>query len=239
MTENNKIKAVFFDLDGTLLPLEQDYFLKKYISALARYVAVRGIDAEKSTNCLLEGTKAMLLNNGEKTNKEAFWQTFFALFGAQSQEVVDFSDEFYTTEFKNLRLLTSNNDFAKLALELAHKDDKKVILATNPVLPMQAQLERISWIGLNASDFDLITAYENSSYSKPNPKYYLEICEKISVCPDECIMIGNDESDDMKGAHEAGMRCWLCTDHRIMADNFVWTGERGSFEQMVRMLERL
>ena len=51
-------------------------------------------------------------------------------------------------------------------------------------------------------------------------------------------MIGNDESDDMKGAAMAGLECFLVTDHRILSENFVWTGERGSFEQMVKMLEK-
>jgi FMN phosphatase YigB (HAD superfamily) len=104
---------------------------------------------------------------------------------------------------------------------------------------MAAQLERISWIGLEESDFDLITSYDNSKFSKPNPDYYRDICEKIGVAPENCLMIGNDERDDMKAATEAGMKCFLVTDCRIMSDHFVWTGERGSFEQALHMLERL
>ena len=52
-------------------------------------------------------------------------------------------------------------------------------------------------------------------------------------------MIGNDESDDMKGASMAGINCFLVTDNRIMANNFMWQGERGSFEQALRLMEKL
>jgi FMN phosphatase YigB (HAD superfamily) len=104
---------------------------------------------------------------------------------------------------------------------------------------MQAQLERLSWLGLSAEDFDHITSYDNSRYCKPNPEYYREICRVIGVHPEDCLMIGNDESDDMKGASLAGMECFLVTDHRIMSEHFMWTGERGSFEQALRMIERM
>ena len=128
---------------------------------------------------------------------------------------------------------------AKDMIFAARANNRKVVLATNPVFPMAAQLERISWIGLEKSDFDLITSYENSNFCKPNPKYYLDICDKIGVAPENCLMIGNDESDDMKGASMAGMECFLVTDNRIISDSFIWTGERGSFEQALRMVEKI
>ena len=37
-----KIKAIFFDLDGTLLPMDQDVFIKAYFGALAKKLAPRG-----------------------------------------------------------------------------------------------------------------------------------------------------------------------------------------------------
>ena len=82
-------------------------------------------------------------------------------------------------------------------------------------------------------------SFDNSKFCKPSPEYYIEICKKIGIDPQNCLMIGNDERDDMKAASDAGMSCFLVTDCRIMAKNFVWTGERGSFEQMLHILERI
>ncbi len=238
MELHTDIRAVLFDLDDTLLPYKQD-ILKEYFIMLGKYVSKKGLDGEKFVKSTLYGTKFMLSNNGEQSNKDAFWAHFFEAYGDDIEDAVAFSDEFYATDFKALKYTAFENNNAKLAVELAHKGGKKVVLATNPVFPMAAQLERISWLGLEETDFDLVTAYENSNFTKPNPEYYLEICKNIGVAPENCIMVGNDESDDMRGASEAGMRCFLCTDHRIMAKHFMWTGERGSFEQMLHLLERI
>ena len=153
--------------------------------------------------------------------------------------MIAISDEFYVTEFKKLRESSNVNPNAQKAVELAHKDGKKVVLATNPVFPMAAQLERLSWAGLSESDFDLITSYENSHFCKPNPKYYFEVCKKIGVNPQNALMIGNDEREDMKAATEAGLMGFLATDCRIMAKDFLWTGRRGTFEQSLKILDMI
>ena len=38
------IKAVLFDLDGTLLPMDQDVFLKSYLGSLSKKLAPAGYD---------------------------------------------------------------------------------------------------------------------------------------------------------------------------------------------------
>ena len=237
MNFKDDIKAIFFDLDGTLLPLEQSFFIKQYFKAIAAYAAPYGIAPGTLIDATLVGTESMIKNNGENSNKAVFWETFFAFIGEERRDLIEILDKFYLGDFKSLKEFTAPNSYAKKMIEEAHNKNRKVVLATNPVFPMAAQLERISWIGLFESDFDLVTSYENSTFCKPNPKYYLEICEKIGVAPENCLMIGNDESDDMKGASAAGLKCFLVTDNRIISDNFVWTGERGSFEQALKLVE--
>ena len=234
-----EIKAVMFDLDGTLLPMDQSVFLKEYLKRLSMYVAPYGIEPSVMAGVTMEATEAMIHNDGSRYNHEAFWERFFELIGAEKKELIALTDKFYYNEFKEVKNVVGRNELARATVEAAHGKGRKVVLATNPVFPMAAQLERISWIGLEESDFDLITSYDNSKFSKPNPNYYRDICDKIGLAPENCLMIGNDERDDMKAATEAGMRCYLVTDCRIMSDHFVWTGERGSFEQALHMLERL
>ena len=239
MKHSGEYKAIFFDLDGTLLPLDQTFFIKHYLKSVAGYGATFGVDPNKLIECILAGTEVMIHNDGKRSNREVFWDRFFELYGEKMDEFEGIMDEFYTKGFKELKSLTGENSNASRMIAAASGNGaRRVVLATNPVFPMIAQLERISWLGLSESDFDYITSYENSNYCKPNPNYYHEICEKIGVEPSECLMIGNDESDDMRGASLAGMDCFLVTDHRIMSDVFVWTGERGSFEQALRMMER-
>lgn len=49
---------------------------------------------------------------------------------------------------------------------------------------------------------------ENSTYCKPNLKYYREILDKIQVRPEDCLMIGNDVEEDMV-AETMGMQVYL------------------------------
>ena len=239
MRVNAEIKAILFDLDGTLLPLDQPYFIKKYFKAISAYAASKGIDTESFMSGMMAGTEEMIFNDGIVSNMDAFWNRFSQVVSFNTEELMPYLDSFYFDGFKALRKYTTDNPLAVQMIKEARKNGRKVVLATNPVFPMIAQLERLSWLGLSEGDFDLVTSYENSNFCKPNPKYYLEICDKIGIAPENCLMIGNDESDDMKGAHLAGMECFLVTDHRIISDNYVWTGERGSFEQALHMIERI
>ncbi len=239
MNNGAEIKAILFDLDGTLLPMDQNHFIRQYFKRAATNIVSYGVDPNKFIECVMFGTEAMIRNNGLQTNEKIFWERFFESLGERREELKDTLDGFYFGEFKQLIEETSPTPLAAAIVEKAHANGRKVVLATNPLFPMSAQLERISWLGLSEKDFDLITSYENSTFSKPNPKYYLEICQKIGVEPQNCLMIGNDESDDMKGASEAGCNCFLMTDCRIISNNFVWTGERGSFEQAIKLIERI
>ncbi len=90
----------------------------------------------------------------------------------------------------------------------------RVVLATNPIFPAIATESRIRWAGLEPSDFEYYTTYENSRFSKPNLKYYEELLQKIGVEAGECLMVGNDVSEDMV-AEKLGMKVFLLTDSMI------------------------
>ena len=168
MNKGKEIKAILFDLDGTLLPLDQTYFIKRYFKGLAAYGATRGIDPEQLIDGTMAGTEAMLHNDGSMTNKEAFWEAYFEFVGKRDEQLEAICDEFYVGGFKSLREFTYENALATKMIEAAHNGGRKVVLATNPVFPMMAQLERMSWIGLSAEGFDHITSYDNSNYCKPS-----------------------------------------------------------------------
>ena len=66
------LKLVLFDLDGTLLPMDQDLFVKYYFGGLAKRLSQYGYEPNKLISGVLEGTKAMIKNDGSKTNEEVF-----------------------------------------------------------------------------------------------------------------------------------------------------------------------
>ena len=85
----------------------------------------------------------------------------------------------------------------------------RLVLATNPIFPLVATKNRASWAGLSVDDFELCTTYENSSFCKPNIKYYGEILSKLGMAPEECLMVGNDVDEDMI-AEKLGMKFFYC-----------------------------
>jgi len=233
------IKAIFFDLDGTLLPMNIDTFRKGYFKSLSDALAPLGLSQNEFISAMLVGVKDMYHNDGTVTNKEVFWNSFKGATGVELEPFIRESDAFYEEEFHKSRVFAGENPLAKKAVELARQGGRKVVLATNPLFPLAAQTARLSWVGLEAEDFDLITDYASDSFTKPNPKYYLSICERVGVEPSECLMIGNDVLEDMMGASQAGLSCYLVTDDVIESDKFEWDGPSGSFAEMIEYISKL
>ena len=232
-----KYNAILFDMDGTLLPMDFDTFTKGYFKLLAGKLSPLGIEPDLLIKCVWAGTKAMVKNDGSKLNREVFWEVFAQASGKDSAPFIEKSDEFYVKEFEGARAFTGENPLAKKAVELARKTGAKVICATNPIFPLNGQLKRLSWVGLGENDFDHVTSYESECCSKPNPQYYLNVCERIGVKPEDCLMIGNDVVEDMQTASSVGMDCYMVTDWAIM--NGEWNGKKGTFSELVEYLEQL
>ena len=70
------IKAVLFDLDGTLLPMDQEEFVKAYFGLLAKRLAPLGYESGRLYQVLWKGVAAMVQNDGSCVNEEVFWKVF-------------------------------------------------------------------------------------------------------------------------------------------------------------------
>ena len=205
------ITTVLFDLDGTLLPMDYDLFLKAYFSRLAKAMAPLGYEPDSLIQAVWKGTHAMVKNTGEKTNEEAFWDAFAAIYGEECRAHIPQFDAFYRTEFQKIKEVCGFTPAAADTVQFCKSAGLTVALATNPIFPMVATESRVQWTGMDVSDFVLVTTYENSHFCKPNPDYYREVCRRIGKTPEECLMVGNDVGDDMPAA-DIGMKVFLLTD---------------------------
>ena len=206
-----KIKAILFDLDGTLLPMDQDIFIKAYLSGLVKVLAPKGYQPEAVATALWTSTGAMFKNDGKKRNEEVFWESFSAILGDSVRDEEENLRVFYNTDFQKIGGLMGYSAVSKEIIELLKSKGITVVLATNPLFPAVATESRIRWAGLSPEDFALYTTYENSRFCKPNLNYYTEIFEKMSLDPEECLMVGNDVGEDMI-ASKLGADCYLVTD---------------------------
>ena len=204
-------KAILFDLDGTLLPMEdQDRFIKTYFHSLTEYMAAYGYDRDEFTAAMWQSVGAMMKNDGSDINENAFWREFIKIYGERGAADKEHIDDFYSHDFIKAKVTCGYTARAKEIVELVKELGLRAVLATNPVFPRVATEARIGWAGLVPEDFELITSYENSSYAKPKAEYYEEILRKLDLTPEECVMVGNDTRDDMS-AEALGMRVFLLT----------------------------
>ncbi len=201
------ITTVIFDLDGTLLPFIQEDFVKAYFRELCIKLAPLGYEPEKITESLWAGMRAMVKNNGERLNSEVFWDVFNS-FHKGLPDARPLCDEFYTKEFDNVRSCFKRKADCKPVIQRLKNMGLRLVLATNSLFPFDGIATRLKWADLLPSDFELITHYDNSRFCKPNLNYYKEIMGKIGVSPSECIMIGNNPTEDMC-AGELGMKTFF------------------------------
>ena len=212
------ITTVFFDLDGTLLPMDQEKFVKSYLGRMAKKMAPHGYEPEMLVKSVWMGTGAMVKNDGSATNETVFWNVFDQLFGRDTRVDEPLFEEFYRNEFQAVKDDCGFDPRAAEAIRQIKALGLRTVLATNPLFPPIATQSRVRWAGLGPEDFEFITTYDNSCFCKPNPDYYREILGKLNLKAEECVMVGNDVNEDMV-ARELGMKVFLLTDCILNKDN--------------------
>jgi HAD superfamily hydrolase (TIGR01549 family) len=233
------ITTILFDLDGTLLPMDQEKFISAYLAGLTRKAVPHGYDPAKVPAAIWAGTKAMVKNDGSATNEDIFWQTFSALCHKDARQDIAIFDEFYRTEFQDIRTVCGIDPRAAEAIRQIKAMGYRVALATNPLFPAIATHSRARWAGLDPEDFTLITTYENSRHSKPNPAYYQDVLVALGVKAEECVMVGNDVEEDMV-AQKLGIRVFLLTDCLInKSGSDIAQYPHGSFPELMDFIRKL
>jgi FMN phosphatase YigB (HAD superfamily) len=228
-----RLTTVLFDLDGTLLPMDQDVFARAYFTALAGKAATRGYEPETFVKAIWKGTYAMMKNDGSLSNEKLFWRIMVDLFGDRIMQDQDVFDNFYRDDFDKIAESCGHNPAAATAVHAMKDMGLRVALATNPLFPAVATQSRIRWAGLDPTDFELYTTYEDYSYCKPSLAYYETILERLGVSADECLMVGNDVGEDMV-AEKLGMRVFLLSDCIINKhDADISAYPQGSFDELL------
>ena len=231
------ITTVLFDLDATLLPMDQEHFVKMYFGLLAKTLAKE--DPEALIKGIWTGTKAMMTNDGSKTNEDAFWDTYCALLGADRATHEPALQSFYENEFEMARSSCGCDPKAAQTIALVKSKGLKAVLATNPIFPQIATQTRARWAGLDLEDFELYTTYEDYSHCKPNPLYFQEVLDKLGLTPEECLMVGNDAEEDTAAA-KLGIQVFLLTDCLINRKGVdIEAYPHGGFDDLMTYIEKL
>lgn len=233
------IKAILFDLDGTLLPMDEEIFIKDYFAGLIKKISPKGYEPDQLVSGVWSGTKSMIKNNGDKLNEHVFWESFSKVMGEKILEHKPLFEDFYSNDFDLLSNSCGYNPKSKEIVDKVKNMGYRTVLATNPVFPKIAVEKRLKWVGLSAKDFELCTTYENTSYCKPNIKYYENILDEIGCKAEECLMIGNNATEDMI-ASTLGMKVFLLTDCLInKEEKDISNYPNGSYDELIKYIDSL
>jgi HAD superfamily hydrolase (TIGR01549 family) len=206
-----------FDLDGSLLPLDEKAFIQIYFGGVAkRFASI--YNPEEFIQAIWQGTIAMIDNDGKSTNEEAFWNMFKKLIKGDYEFIENEFLNYYLSDFKDVQAVCKLDPYSRKIIDLLKEKGYQLVLATNPLFPKVATKERIKWAGLDESAFDLITTYEDNYYCKPKLEYYQNILKRIGRNPEECLMVGNDIREDMV-VEKLGMQTYLLTECLINPEN--------------------
>ena len=141
------IKAIFFDLDGTLLPMDQDLFVQAYLEAMVKKMAAYQYDPQRLLKSIWAGTSAMVMNNTSSLNEEIFWKSCSGVYGKDLRQDEGIFLEFYEKEFQLLKDVCGFDKRASETIHALQQQGFTLVLATNPLFPAVATYSRIRWTG--------------------------------------------------------------------------------------------
>ena len=233
------IRAIFFDLDGTLIGMDEPLFDRIYFSTLTKHLIPYGYDPKKTQMGIYKGVEAMMKNNSGKSNEEVFWDTFNAIMGKDCKVDIAYFDEYYRTQFHNTLEACKRIEQSRKVIDYCRENFEYIVLSTNPLFPAIATEIRMGLSDLKPSDFDLVTTYENFGFCKPNPKYFLELMRRFNLKPEEVLVVGNNTLEDCECALSVGVKGILLKGYIIYNPKAEHTFEEIEIEDLIDYLKKL
>lgn len=232
-------KAVFFDLDGTLLPMDVEKFLGAYMTKLGGFMAAHGVDPQSFGAGMKAGIKAMARHSGDITNDQAFFEAFYEYVDEDDRDWMALFMDFYENEFDAIGDDVVPNPAAARAVETLASKGYTLVLTTMPMFPLAAVRARLKWAGVDPDAFSRITTFDNSSSTKPNLTYYAENLAAVGLRGCDVLMVGNNTIEDL-AALDVGTDAYLVTDFLIDAAGYdLATVKHGSIEEFAAWVEGL
>jgi len=220
--------TLLLDLDDTLIDNSMETFLPGYLQGLARRLAPftdpRRVPAE-----LFTSTAQMIKNNlPDRTLEEVFDATFYPALNIKKDDVAATLAEFYALEFPDLKKLTSPRPQAVNLVQEALRRGCQVGIATAPLFPRAAILERVRWAGLASDEYPLalVPDYTRFHFAKPNPAYFAEFLAQMGWPDGPVVMVGDDFTADISSAQALGLPVfWIKNGKAKTEDGTVPQGE--------------
>lgn len=231
-----KVRAVLFDLDGTLLGVDMQQFIPAYLDGLA--VRLADLAHRRQVARVMREAVIDILTrvDGRQTLEERMLVYLKEHLEIPAERYQAALDAFCQENLDELHPLIQGHPLATELLAASQARGWQIVLATNPIFPRRIIDARIAWAGLDANQFTFITDYETSRHCKPHREYFHEVLDRLKLPPEACLMVGNDTQHDMAAGRAGLLTClltpWLI-DHRETRFPADW---QGSHEELLSLL---
>ncbi len=206
--------TVLFDLDDTLIANNVDTFIPGYLKVLGKTLA--GLTSSQAIQQLLVATDKMSKSNlPGKTLEQTFDENFYPNIGVSKEQLRGTIDHFYGDVFPTLKTMTQPIPQAVQLVERLFDEGYTVAIATRPLFPRTAIVQRLEWAGLPVEKypFAIVPSFETFHFSKPNPAFYAELLAQIGWPDQPAVMVGNTLEDDIIPAAQFNIPAFWLNDH--------------------------
>lgn len=231
------MNTIIFDLDGTLLPMDITKFIDLYNKALAAAFIDLAEPKEMIKN-LWASTKHTIMNVNDKKNFDVFFEDFSKRMPGNVQDFIDRFSNFYDKEFSIVQGSTTVSNEIIEAVKVLKQKGYRLIIATNPMLPLKSNHIRIGWAGLDVSDFDYISNMELNTSCKPHLSFYEEVIEHNDIDISKTLMVGNDVQEDLV-VSKLGMKTYLINDCLINREESYSTDYESDYAGFLKFVHQL
>ena len=205
-----KITTLLFDMDSTIISIDEQGFSKRYFQLLHK-THFYDVDFMFFVDTMVDITRYVMTTKiPDKFTIDTFVTEMSSKFKREPEELKTNLLDFYNRQYNQLKSYIRPARGVKKLIKNSFEKGYDVVVATTPVFPEVAIRKRLKWGGVLNFDYKLITHAENMHYSKPHEEYYIEILEKIGKKANECIMIGNEFIGDILGPTKIGMKTFYC-----------------------------
>ena len=217
------------DLDDTLLINPMDRFLPAYFALLEKRLS--GFIGEQPLRQLMFRSVQVMQTKADPTitNLAAFMADFAQRLGVSIETLQPTIEAFYRDDYPHLQQHTLSRPEAREVITYLLDQGHQVVIATNPLFPATAIMQRISWASVHDFSYALITTMENSHFCKPDPRYYLEILDKVGAVPETTWMVGDDLENDILPTRSLGLKTWQITSSPAVGNHADQQGSLADF----------
>jgi FMN phosphatase YigB (HAD superfamily) len=216
------VRGLLFDLDGTLLDIDGDAFLERYLEALAPHLCP-DMDGEAFRAKVMAAALPLLTAERLPASVGDTFRAALAERLGLSRAEVAAGQARLDAHLSCLGPIPhARVPLAGACVDAAMAAGLACAVATTPIYRPPVIRRRLSWAGLAKRPWTLVTTSENMSACKPSPGYFREAAAKLGLPPAECVMVGDDPYQDGPAA-EAGMRFHLIPPGGTPAAQLAWT----------------